>query len=60
MTAKTIKSSAKKDLIIKNFWSEVENSLINTKKINLTNFQIILQEHDRIKKNPERNKKYPE
>ena len=25
MTAKTIKSSAKKDLIIKNFWSEVKN-----------------------------------
>ena len=49
-----------KDSLSKNFWSEVESSLINTRKINLTNFQIILQEHDRIKKNPERNKKYPE
>ena len=49
-----------KDSLSKNFWLEVESSLINTRKINLTNFQIILQEHDRIKKNPERNKKYPE
>ena len=39
-----------KDSLSKNFWSEVESSLINTRKINLTNFQIILQEHDRIKK----------